>query len=60
MKVKGDHFTLAELKLPNKVRQEIDGSQAEKLQVCACGQILQDEEEKGLSPDQMKDHISHS
>jgi len=42
------------------VRQEIDGSQAEKLEFVPYGQILQDEEERGLSPNQMKDHTSHS
>ena len=54
-------LTLAELKLPNKVRQEIDGPQAEQLQFVHCGQILQDEEEGGAKPcPDKRPHISHS
>ena len=32
------------------LRQETDGPQAEQLEFVACGQILQDEKEKELSP----------
>ena len=39
------------------LRQEIDEPQNEQLEFISCGQILQDEEEKKLSPAQIRDHI---
>ena len=42
------------------LRQQVDGPQAEQLELVPCGQILQEEEEEELSPAQVnrdRDHI---